>query len=439
MLGHEQVKFVKVTDIELLDFINSAKERIIIAKPAYSKQEIEDILSMIKNKGIMCKLYLESDDNAIRCGFGEAESLELIRNNLDILNAQIIDRIKMGILIVDKESLIYTPNTAFMEQEFKSTFPNGFLGGGTITQQIINQLINDLDQGLINKENIVPFIVSDSYKRNFKEVKDSICETISNLKVNPPADLNKLKKINFYRNKYKLVKLQVLGIKIQNRKISLRPFNSLLENQYERLVTSWNIFCEDDLKKLKDTKLFQLELKKIMETYLLDAGRFGYILDLTKKQSFDKEIKKLQQEFLDFFKGINKESKDNRFYKSIEINSNNQDTFKSILNKSMDDLYEYLDRVSKDDRKFMNEIYNKDRLLILERDKKNIQEEEIRKTFIMRYIINTLKFPNAQDIINRIDIKVDYYDISEELIVDNIDFRKIAKQCNSNVRQVMML
>ena len=105
----------------------------------------------------------------------------------------------------------------------------------------------------------------------------------------------------------------------------------------------------------------------------------------------------------------------------------------------MGDLYEYLDRVSKEDRKFMNEIYNKDRLLILEKDKKNIPEEEIRKTFIMRYIINTLKFPNAQDIIDRIDIKVDYYDISEELIVDNIDFRKIAKQCNSNLRQIMML
>ena len=77
----------------------------------------------------------------------------------------------------------------------------------------------------------------------------------------------------------------------------------------EKFVTSWNIFCEDDLKKLKDTKLFQLELKKIMETYLLDAGRFGYILDLTKKQSFDKEIKKLQQEFLNFLRELTKKAK----------------------------------------------------------------------------------------------------------------------------------
>ena len=95
----------------------------------------------------------------------------------------------------------------------------------------------------------------------------------------------------------------------------------MLDNRDEREARSWNIFSTDDLKKLGDTKLFYSELKKIIENYLLDAGRFGYILNIYKKQKFDKEIKKLKDEFIEFIKGENKENKNNRFYKLIEFGS----------------------------------------------------------------------------------------------------------------------
>jgi hypothetical protein len=205
----------------------------------------------------------------------------------------------------------------------------------------------------------------------------------------------------------------------------------MLDNRDEREARSWNIFSAEDLKKLGDTKLFYSELKKIIESYLLDAGRFGYIVNMYKKQDFDKEIKKLKTEFVEFIKGENRGNKNNRFYKLIQFgNSKTEDNLQSILDNSRELLTEYLLKVSENDGKLLTEIYKKDRLLLLERNENGLSEEEARRLFVKRYITTTLKFPTSKDIIDRIDVKVDYLDISDELINDNIDFKKVINKYN---------
>lgn len=442
MLGDEQIKFVSVTDSYLLSFIKDAKERIIIAKPAYKLGEVEAILDIIKNKNVECKAYLEVGEQSIRNGLGEAESLNLIRKNFDILNVQLMDKIRIAIVIIDNKSVIYTPNISLFEENcIEEIIPNGLLGNSVITKQIDIELFNNEKQLLINGEKLFLCLNSELAKDRYINIEQNICKTINNLSVNPPIGLTRLRKVNFYRNNYKLVKIQSIGIRIKNKKISLRPFTLMLENRDEREARSWNIFSADDLKKLGDTKLFYSELRKIIENYLLDAGRFGYILNIYRKQKFDKEINKLKGEFIEFIKGENKENRNNRFYKLIKFtNSKTKDNLQSILDNSRELLTQYLFKVSKDDRKLENEIYKKDRLLLLERNENGLSEEEVRKVFIKRYITNTLKFPTPKDIIDRIDVKVDYFDISDELINDNNDFKKVINKHNTyNVKQLRLM
>lgn len=46
----------------------------------------------------------------------------------------------MAILIVDKETLMYSPNISFLEDEIVGlTFPNGFFGDEIITETVINE------------------------------------------------------------------------------------------------------------------------------------------------------------------------------------------------------------------------------------------------------------------------------------------------------------
>lgn len=426
MLGEEQIKLVSVTDDYLLSFIEKAKDRIIIAKPAYKFEEVKTILNIIKSNSVKCKVYLEMDEQAIRNGLGEAESLNLIRKNFDILNVQLKRKIGIAIVIIDNKSLIYDPNISlFEENSSKETIPNGLLVNSTITEQINTELCSNEKQLLILNLDLV--------KERYINIEQNICKIINNLSVNPPIGVNRLRKVNFYRNNYKLVKIQSIGIRMKNKKISLRPFTLMLENRDEREARSWNIFSTDDLKKLGDTKLFYSELRKIIENYLLDAGRFGYILNIYKKQKFDKEINKLKAEFIEFIKGENKGNSNNRFYKLIEFsNSKTEDNLQSILDNSRELLTQYLLKVSKNDIKLKDEIYKKDRLLLLECNEKNLSEEEVRRIFIKRFIQNTLKFPGTKDIIDRIDIKVDYFDICDELINDNKDFKKVINKYDTH-------
>ena len=69
-MRQEMPDFVEVTSEKLLDFIVSAKGKVIIAKPGYSKSEVEQLIKLGKEKKVKIELYLEGGDQATRFGFG---------------------------------------------------------------------------------------------------------------------------------------------------------------------------------------------------------------------------------------------------------------------------------------------------------------------------------------------------------------------------------
>jgi hypothetical protein len=60
---------------------------------------------------------------------------------------------------------------------------------------------------------------------------------------------------------------------------------------------------------LEDTVFFQEELKIIEEKYLLDAGRFGFIIETQKIKEFKESLSELKTEFIGFLKTSLKTSK----------------------------------------------------------------------------------------------------------------------------------
>ena len=111
------VEFVNVSRETLLRFLGKAKNRIIIAKAGYFEAEIEKLLSLISEHEIYCKLYVDTEDNAVRFGYGEQSALDIIYNNIDILNVQNVERIRLSIVIVDEDMLFYSPAALSWESE----------------------------------------------------------------------------------------------------------------------------------------------------------------------------------------------------------------------------------------------------------------------------------------------------------------------------------
>ena len=87
-----------------------------------------------------------------------------------------------------------------------------------------------------------------------------------------------------------MLELQIRGAKVNNKRISLNPFINMLSKHNQNLISSWAIFTQEEIEKLRDFTELKEELHKILDTFTFDAGRFGYIIPLEDKTELEQKI-----------------------------------------------------------------------------------------------------------------------------------------------------
>ncbi|MDD4802635.1 MAG: hypothetical protein PHF24_06825 [Syntrophomonas sp.] len=445
MVNVDLVRFLKINNDTVLNFISKAKERIIFAKPAFLNSEIEALLKAKQKHNIEIDIYMEPGDKAIRLGFGEKAALNLINTHLSWFNIQFAERIRMAILCFDNNALLYAPNLSFSEPETpKPTFANGILCNGSMASIIIKQfpvLGNTEPSNKKARDNVLMlpggYIPDETINKLQDNIHTTITSTIENLTVNPAVDPSQLQKISIYRNNYKIVRQVINGIKIENKRISLKPFYNLLQSKVDRLQSSWSIFNSEDIDALQDTKSFWRQLRILEDKYsdsLLDAGRFGKLLNVNKKAEYVKDITNLKEDFKAFWGAKPSQEVKERF--SIKGKINEKKFLKDILDTSRKGLEEYLISLCPYTDEFLENIFRHNRQL--RNTYRNYGDKGvIIEEFVNIFVLNILKFPDANDIINTIDIKIDFYDISDELLTSE-DFLKVIENYELNLRQTSL-
>jgi len=426
------IQFVNVSQQTIKDFICIAKHRIFFIKPAFYKWEITEILTTIEKNNITpCEIYLENGDESIRFGFGDKDALKLIKENHDKLIVQMVNRIKISILIVDNNCLIFAPSIAQLE-DGKDHFPSGIYGNKNLVEKILLEFPSYSFQIPIKVDGITnPF---DEIKNidilHQQTVSEQLDITMSKLEEYPPVDPVKLKKIHYYRNNFKILKRQLFGFKIKNKKLNLNSFIKLLESKNDRLLSSWNILSNEDVKHFQDMSYFEKELQLLDDELLLDIGRFGSLIRTQSKKEYENKIKALKDEFMDFMKGVDK--KENRFFKYRSTNNEKLISFEEVLNSSRKELIKYLESISSNDKIFLERILDENRFLKRSLDDESMNLDEVFNNFITSFVDNKLKFPNKEELLGKIDIKLDFYDISDELLNSNEDFNKYMENYKLN-------
>lgn len=414
----DYVNFVKVTKASLMDFIQNSKERIIIAKPGYFENEINEIINQYKTKDIKVRLYIEEGDQAVRLGFGDEKALNCIKDNFELLNVQTANHIRLSVVIVDDRILVFVPSALAWEDEPKDiSFPNGLLGNYILVNKILDQLQISEKQLTINNDlieqvglfsnnglnaNIMSFEKFKVQKEKKEIVKEKISKSAEALKDNPSADPTRLKKTTFYRNNYKLIHITVKG-KIDNKKIDLSQFNRLIESTNERLRSSWRLFTSEELKNIGEYKEYLTQIEQIKNKYTLDAKKFGLFIDVKNIPILMEELKREKENFIN--KVTEKDSKSSNL--------------SNIINNSKKALIEYMIKVDKEDivlksNRFIESMYE-------------AKGDEARNQAMNMFIMNKLKFPLTEDIIDNIDIDSYIVDVSDELIHENEEFKKLLE------------
>jgi len=414
------ISFVNLTKDSIELFLNKAKKRIIFAKPAFYEDEINLILELKNAKNLQCELYFEAADHAIRLGFGDPAALKSILSEKDGISLQLVNRIKLAILIVDEEILIYSPKIVFIDDdEIKNELPSGLIGGRELTRTILEFFPPyQIELEITEEKSVDIFDIPKIIEKQKKAIIEEIKEAIKKLDNTPPTNPRHLKQMFYYTNKYKIVKYEMLGIQIKNKKLNLNPFIKLLPEQNERLKSSWNIFSKEDFDQLQDMERLRSEVDSIVNKYLIDIGRFGYIVPVESKKDFESDIKKAKTDFKAYIKG---EVGEGNLFSSESKNESRPNITAALLN-SREELLKYLQTISES---HVGKIIGLDRHLAQNVKKQKLTESEALKEYISQFIDNKLKFPLEEEIINRIDIRMDYYDVSNELLYDNEDFKEI--------------
>jgi hypothetical protein len=418
------VKFVTVSRESFMDFLDTAKNRIIIAKAGYFKTEIEKIVSLISDRKIHCKLYVDTEENAVRFGFGEQSALDLIKEKIVILNVQNVERIRLSIVIVDEDILFYFPAALSWESDpEKLVFPNGFMGHKCVTDDILKQM-----EGEENTTNVDynPFEICKIPQKKKEEVEQDLSKTIDNLKKNPPVDPSILQKTTVYQNNYKLLKITVNGVNIKNKMLSLKFFNDKISKVNENLKSSWRIFALSDIKEVKVINDFNEKKDSLLRESTCNAKRFGLFIDKRIKQKLEGDINTAKAELIDNLKKQQPVEK-------VQNPENKNPSIADLLKKSRTGLIDYLVSVVEHETNNIEGLFEMDRALLRRYKKGEIKKEEALSQVIETIVDDVIHFPKVDEIIECINVQFDYYDISNELIEDK-EFTELIKEYELKVR-----
>ena len=419
------VQFIKVTKESALSFLGEAKNRIVIAKAGYFVDEIEKLLAQAR-KDVRCDLYVDTDENSVRYGFGEQAALELINTNLELLNVQSANYIRMAIIIVDDAVMVYSPVALSWEEvPEKIDFPNGFIGGKALANSLLRQMEGEPIEINIEGMNIAiqtcPVI-----QKAPKEIKQEIETTISVLKENPPVDPAELRKTTFYRHKYKLLKMTLHGVRIKNKSISLRPFNNMFPKSNLRLKSSWSVLTREDVENLVAINDFLMRVCAVTAKHTFDARRYGTLIELKNTRHLENCIAFLVYELVD---GLMSEGKYNDNQGKAPVRKSLVDLLKESRTALIDHLYPQ----AIEENRCRSQLFANDQTLYRQMQDGKIYEKDAIKQAVETYVDHRLNFPKAQEMIDLIHVEFDYYDISDELLAKE-DFVEIVERFDIEVR-----
>ena len=432
------VQFIKVTKENVLSFLGEARNRIVIAKAGYFVDEIDKLLDQAE-KDVRCNLYVDTGENSIRYGFGEQAALELIKKNLELLNVQSANYIRMAIIIVDDAVMVYSPVALSWEQVPKQIeFPNGFIGGKDLANSLLRQIESEPIEIKIEGLNIAiqtcPVI-----PKAPEDIKQEIEATISVLKENPPVDPAELRKTLYYRQKYKLLKMIIHGVRINNKSISLRPFNTMFLKTNMRLKSSWNVLTREDVESLAAINEFQEVVKILVDECTLDAKRYGVMIETKNKKILEQSINCAADCLkLCLWKISPTEKADSIAQEDIansqhtekpdeETSKRKDQSLAGILKESRTALIDHLFSQAMGEKDCWNQLFTNDKALYRQMHEKKIPEEEAVKQAVETFVDHRLNFPKAQEMIDLIRVEFDYYDISDELLAKEDFFEIVAK------------
>ena len=138
-MKHKRQIFVALNDAAISHLIGRASNRIVLISPSVSETVAEALVERRRaepNLGI--KLIVDADYDSILLGYGEYAGLKKVHDaGIELWSEP---KLRIGVLIVDERSWIYSPTAQIIEEQTISEGVNAIIVGPGFTRRLLASL-----------------------------------------------------------------------------------------------------------------------------------------------------------------------------------------------------------------------------------------------------------------------------------------------------------
>lgn len=300
--------FIKVDDKILQAAIRRAKNRLVFIAPGVRPavaQTLAQAMAVLPPDSI--HLVFDVDAEVCRLGYGDPafKGMEILQKAAALQGLTVNHQpgIRLGVLIADDFTLIYSPTPELIEAESSHTDkPNGIQLQGPLPEQLATACGTGEEQLAtleIGHDPVSP--------AEIEAVK-------SDLRARPPREFNIARIERVFSSMLHYVELRIEDYKLSGRSMIVNSalFGVSSQEVMRRLTNRYHLFAQTDALTVEIPELdenskpkgkgmakfgpgsIDEERKKIKDRFIIEAGDFGLLILRRDVPEFEKAIERLQ-------------------------------------------------------------------------------------------------------------------------------------------------
>jgi hypothetical protein len=277
-------------DAQVIEFVRSARERLIFVAPAVSEIVANAISQRATLIGTSATVILDTDPEVYRLGYGEPDSLKLLEEAADgshlILRRQ--PGLRLCIVIADDRTLIFAPTPQLIEAGPNTAGGANAIYLGSLPPGLERDLETDQGRPRIGAE----ALTSEDSDRVRRDLQD-----------NPPQKFDIARRMRVFNSYYEFADLELTGVQIDRKQVRIPEhlMGVADERTRARLRSHFQLVPED-------SKLSGAHLRKdrdlIADTFLHSVPKFGNLVRRIDKPKLEAAVAGLRQRVSEFKKKL---------------------------------------------------------------------------------------------------------------------------------------
>ena len=317
--------FTVVNDDVLVDAIRKTRTKIVYVAPGISNavaQALEERFPDLGSRKIT--IIVDIDAEVYRLGYGDIEGLDRIKQLCDkhSLKFMMQPGVRIGVLITDDKTLVYTPTPLLIEAGSKTPEKPNAIAIQAAANVIENACACDPDTLPNDAEIGKEVVCSKEFEAVKKDLEDAPPKPFNIARIertfNSKIQYVELKVIN-YRLTKKIVSIptDLLGLQndreIQDRwRNTFRMFDGSSKIQVNIPYRDKNGMVKRDKKGEKETipydeSAIERDRKNLKGNFLFEVPEYDIVIFRSRRNAFDQEVEAFQKRLEDYQKALVKE------------------------------------------------------------------------------------------------------------------------------------